>query len=74
MYTILWNVKDFISNLNKWDVINYKGESYTISDIDWDIFELDNYKIVSYDDLFTDLSETKQDYENDYIIMKALWK
>jgi site-specific DNA-adenine methylase len=63
-----------IEELNKWDLINYKGESYTISDIDWDIFELDNYKIVSYDDLFTDLSETKQDYENDYIIMKALWK
>jgi hypothetical protein len=70
-------IENFINNLNKWDVIDYKGESYTIDNIDWDLFELindDNYEIVSYDELFTDLASTKQDYENDYIIMKSLWK
>jgi len=56
-------IKNFIDNLSKWDIIDYKGESYVIDSIDWEIYELLNknnkWQIITYDDLFDDLLENE---------------
>lgn len=70
-------IKNFIDNIDKWDIIDYKGISYVITDIDWEVIEIENsdgWKVISDDELFDDMMESISDEENNNELWRILDK